>query len=213
MYKIGLIGKMGAGKTYVSDSLVASHGGERMAFADALKRDVIGFKLTEDGNIEKRRDRRILQDYGQFRRGELTKIETPTANLMNINGVCYIEKKASLNGEVMRNYTFMGFADKDYWVRQLVENASKAKGSVIVDDIRRANEATALAEAGFVIIKLQCPDEIRFARLKARDGSFDPSALNNISETEVDSIPFDFEIVNDGTTDPVTEIGSLTTNI
>lgn len=68
------------------------------------------------------------------------------------------------------------------------------KTGVLCSDIRFKNEATFLKELGFIIIRIECPLEIRLKRIKTVR---DP---NHISETDLDNYNyFDKIIQNDST--------------
>jgi dephospho-CoA kinase len=59
---LGIIGRMGAGKTTASNYLQSTYGFTRIAFADALKEKAV--RITPDGRIDKVRDRALLQFLG-----------------------------------------------------------------------------------------------------------------------------------------------------
>lgn len=198
MFKLGLIGKMGAGKTMLSEMVLQAFPGnsKRVAFANQLKEDVITFGLTVDGKIDKARDRSVLQNYGQMRRGELETFDYWAGRVTNNDGNCFLTHKTEHN----MNHMYVGNCSATHWVDITLEKIAELEQrnySVIVDDIRRENEAEALLNDNFIIIKINCNDEIRFARLRERDGSFDPSTLNDISESQVDSLPFTAAITNE----------------
>lgn len=194
MIKLAFVGKMASGKTELSQYFLDNYGGYRVAFADALKADVIKYRLTPDGEILKARDRSLLQNYGQLRRAEIANIDLmPQRILYNNQGKFIIE-------EMEPSVTFdLGKCYPEYWVDLAVAKALELSvtENVIIDDIRRANEAKALKDNGFTIVKIVASDETRKQRLNFRDGRFNERDLNNISESEVDKIPFDFGINND----------------
>jgi dephospho-CoA kinase len=196
---IGLIGRMGSGKTTIANKIIKDHDFVRLSFADKLKEDIIKFNLTEDGTIKKSRDRALLQNYGQLRRGELSFLKYHNGELVNLKnstGIFFYRK--SVSGK-MTNYENLGISHSDYWVEFLlgkINKLEKAK-SIIVDDIRRINEAKMLMDNKFLIIKIECEEQTRISRLINRDGDFDPNTLENISESEVDSLPYNLIINND----------------
>jgi dephospho-CoA kinase len=193
MMKIAFLGKMASGKTELSEYFLETYGGNRVAFADTLKKDVIDFGFTPDGNIVKSRDRELLQNYGQLRRGELSELQvSDDITLENHNDeFIMIDHKNNLTMKLGKSYT-------NYWVDQTISRTKflAQANNVIIDDIRRANEAEALKQIGFTIVKINTSDEVRMRRLIKRDGDFNKKNLNNISETEVDKIPFDYELNN-----------------
>lgn len=196
MFRFGLVGKMGSGKTTLGNMLIENFCGKRIAFADKLKEDILHFHFTEDGKIEKPRDRALMQAYGQLRRGELRTVDFYDGRVYNIDGSCYIARTERTGTKVMHSSEYVGECLSNHWVEQLIQKASALQNNIIVDDIRRNNESTALCENNFVIIKIDCSVEERLRRLTARDGSFDPKTLTDISETEVDEIKYDYVVDN-----------------
>ncbi len=194
MIKLGLLGKMASGKTTLSEHFIKKYNAQRVAFADGLKADIIHYGLTPDGKIDKARDRKLLQDYGQLRRGEISTISMLPNRVLykNFDGKFIIE-------EIELDQKFeLGWCYPEIWIDEAIKKALEvAKTSnVIIDDIRRKNEAEALRNNGFSIIKILASDITRRDRLIKRDGYYHESSLHNISEIEVDDIPYDFSIDN-----------------
>jgi dephospho-CoA kinase len=193
MLKIGLLGRMASGKTTLSEFFIDKYKATRVAFADALKEDLIKYALTPDGTIIKSRDRALLQNYGQLRRGELSTIDlSPYRILYNDNGKFIME-------ELELEHKFqLGWCYPEIWIDEAIKKALElaTTSNVIIEDIRRKNEAEALRKHGFSVIKINASDEARKNRLIQRDGYYHESSLHNISESEVDDIPYDFIIDN-----------------
>jgi dephospho-CoA kinase len=196
--KIGLIGKMGSGKTTISNEIIKKFQCVRLSFADKLKEDIIKLKLTKDGTIQKPRDRALLQNYGQLRRDELSSIHYYDGELVNLRNSLgsFFYKKTKENGRL--NYENLGMSYPNYWIDILLKKIQNIEENkfIIVDDIRRMNEAKILSDNNFFIVKIECDKNDRLNRLMSRDGNFDPETLENISESEVDSLPFDFLLYN-----------------
>lgn len=233
--KIALIGKMGAGKSALSQWFVDTYKATKISFADELKKDILNNFWTIDGEIKKPRDRQLMQNYGQLRRGEITEMNitkyvikqkpqeigwdymlplwrprpiTPEmeaegkylkqykGKILNLGGNCWAH--TSCDRPIL-----LGPCHFNYWVYLAIKKVEQLSenSNCIFDDIRRNNEEESLRESGFTIIKIDCPEDIRLQRLIARDGNFDPNTLNDISETQVDSIPFHYEIDNSGNLD------------
>lgn len=196
MFKFGLVGKMGSGKTTLGNMLIEKFGGQRIAFADKLKEDILHFHLIEDGKIQKPRDRSLMQAYGQLRRGELHTFNFYGGRVNNHDNNCYVDRIERNDTKVLHSSEYVGECSSNHWVDQLITKANALQNNVIVDDIRRNNEGAALRENGFIIVKVHASVEERYERLIARDGSFDTSTLEDISETEVDEIKFDYIVKN-----------------
>ena len=82
--------------------------------------------------------------------------------------------------------------DPMMWINDTIRCA-EAHAHVVVDDLRFVNEAMALAEHGFMIIRLNFPDdETQMKRLMTaypEDWERHWDARNDISETEIMTIP------------------------
>lgn len=196
------MGQMGAGKTYIVDHMLANnHSTVKIAFADKLKEDIIALGLTPDGRIEKPRDRQLLQNYGQLRRGEINQFyPVDNLSLFNFMGKTYRRDLYFPNTPFS-----IGECYPNYWVDQLMDKVKNTISNVIIEDVRRFNEAEAVRKHGFCVIKLECALEARLQRLLARDGSFNRETLTDISESEVDALPCYAAVKNETTLDYVTQ--------
>ena len=93
--------------------------------------------------------------------------------------------------------------DPDWWVNISLRSALDvlAEGrSVFFTDTRFPNEAEAVRDIGFTVVRLDITDETQRTRLADRDGlAPDPAAVNHPSETALDNYNgFDVRISNDG---------------
>jgi len=89
---------------------------------------------------------------------------------------------------------------EDIWIRKLLEKIGN-KQKIVIDDIRFKNEVKALKEHGFLIVKLECPEEVLKERLG--EGYVDPM---HPSEIEVFEIKADIVF---NCTKPVEEIADI----
>lgn len=79
--------------------------------------------------------------------------------------------------------------DSDVWVKYLIRNVSGE--NIIVDDMRFKNEADALREAGFLVVRVERDAELR--------GAWGYNVEDvHISETALDNYDFDYTLFNDG---------------
>lgn len=193
MLKIAFAGKMCSGKTWLSNKLVNDYGGIVISFASQLKKDVIELDLIPDGIIDKSRDRSLLQDYGQFRRGELSELETDKYILINIGGQAWKFSKDLSQSD------WLGICYANYWIDKTISTAEDLSKivNVFIDDIRFINEAKASKFVNFSIIKIFCSEEVRIERLIARDKGYNPEDFKNISEMQFDKIKSDYDITSD----------------
>lgn len=97
--------------------------------------------------------------------------------------------------------------DEDVWVKYLLKKVStheeyfyscfKYYPNIVVTDTRQKNEVEKLRANGFIVVKIDCPQEIRLERMKKNGDNFSEKDLNHDTEKQVDlSIP-DYTIVND----------------
>jgi len=214
--RIALIGRMGSGKSEIAKHFVNSLNFKRVALGDALKEEIVNYGLIPGSIIEKSRDRKTLQDWGQHRRGEKERFVFKSKLFHNKNKVSdgvtnyinYQGKKLSLVTYNVDSYNMIsksfGECYLDYWIDLLMPNVKKliAQGNYVInDDIRRQNELDAFKYMGFTTVKISVENDIRYKRLKIRDNQsdFDESIMNDISENEIDSLIADFDISNNGT--------------
>jgi dephospho-CoA kinase len=91
--------------------------------------------------------------------------------------------------------------DESVWVRHALAEVDRltAQGySVVVTDLRQPNEFEALRAAGFTIVRVTAPDEVRIARALAAGDDFTVHDLAHETELHVDAFAVDYEIDNSG---------------
>jgi dephospho-CoA kinase len=86
--------------------------------------------------------------------------------------------------------------DEDFWIRSGLRAIEKLPAPLVNDDTRFENEAETLSRAGWVIVRVQVPDEIRHHRLTALYGKDLDKVLSHPSETTVDKIPYHYGLWN-----------------
>lgn len=196
--RIGLVGKMGAGKSTVAARLVEHHGFTRLAFADPVKDAsvaAINAALVSIG-LEPTMTRAILERDKAALRGLPQWIGT----------------------EFGRQY----LGPESIWIDLLLRRVNEAEylarlggdeGRLVVDDCRFPNEAAALKAVGFWIIRVVRSKDCRIASIEAAIRSSNPgldeaalaskmaAAMAHPSETEIDRVPFHLTIQNRQTID------------
>lgn len=70
---------------------------------------------------------------------------------------------------------------------------------VIFTDMRQPNEYEHLKSNGFVMIKIECPEEIRIQRMIEAGEEVREDLLHHETESHIDSFEYDYLIKNDGT--------------
>ncbi|CAA07122.1 gp52 [Lomovskayavirus C31] len=172
---IGLIGRAQSGKDSVGARLRQRYGYQRVAFADPLKAAAL------------RIDPLIPTSYG---------VQTRLATLVNAVGwdyakVTYPEVRRILQhvGQTVRDI------DPGFWVRAAfpaIDAAERLSLPVVVTDVRYENEARALRDRGFSMVRV------------TRPGTLKPDAHK--SETELDNWATALTISNTGTLEDLNRI-------
>ena len=116
------------------------------------------------------------------------------------------------NGKPRHHYQFVGQKlrelDPDVWIKYLLKNVNademkrktqEIPHNVVVTDARQFNEYKALKENGYIIVKVECDEDIRIERMKASGDNFTPEMLHHETELQVDLIAPDVIIKNNGT--------------
>lgn len=122
---IGLCGKKGSGKTYIAEHLRDNHDAKIIRFADTLK-DMMRVMGFSEGQIN----------------GDLKEVACDM-----LNGLSPRYAMQTLGTEWGRN-----LLHENIWVDMLIGKASRAKGTVVVDDVRFPNEVDSIRESGGVLI-------------------------------------------------------------
>lgn len=169
--KIALFGKMRSGKNTVADILKEQYEFKEFAFGDGIGEIITKYFPEAFVNGKPRRH---YQHIGQ----ELRK----------------------LNPDVWVNYLFRSV--NHYLTQEQADSLimnRKANENIVITDGRQLNEAERLKEAGYIIIKVETPEDIRIQRIKESGDNFSPEQLNHETEKQVDLIEADVVIKNDGT--------------
>ena len=168
--RIALTGRMRSGKSTIADYLWLTHGFAKVSFASSLK-------LTADRLFshlyEPIYDGRSIREYRK-----------PRALLQEL-------------GQKLREI------DEDVWIKQaeqsmrVFENYRTTAG-IVIDDLRQPNEYEWARANGFVIIRVNAPDEMRIERAKAEGDDFSEGDLTHDTEQHCDKFDVDYTITNDG---------------
>jgi dephospho-CoA kinase len=106
-------------------------------------------------------------------------------------------------GQLMRQI------DNDVWVNKCFKEIETEKlmcvtavGKDVVNpiivDLRQPNEYQRCKSEGFIIIKVQCEDNIRLKRILEMNDKFDPKDLVHETELHIDKFECDYIISNNG---------------
>lgn len=200
--RIGLAtyGPIGSGKTFTAQAVKEMYGDEVEIFSfanplKALAEEMLGRK------INKATDRLFVAHVGQGIRSDVLKFMGP-----------YFLKeflfKSTNNDMFPDDREFKQFCDRidssvreftkanpswghtNFWVEVLIKQIEESNCRIaIVDDLRFKAEYDALKNVGFDFIKMECPSEIRVARIVARDGKYNPETEQHPSELEWPRFP------------------------
>ena len=172
---IALIGKAGSGKDTVGELLVQHAGYKRLAFADPVRE----MALVLDPIV-------VLADELGF--GETY------ARLSEVVAADGWDRAKRMYPEVRRILQNAGMAQREvdsfYWLDLLLEKWSTEWSPVVVTDCRFENEAVALRNLGFLLVRV------------IRPGA---GANDHVSETELDDFTVYRTIYNDGTVEDLRE--------
>ncbi|ELU5588580.1 hypothetical protein SCB17_003103 [Clostridium perfringens] len=172
--KIALFGKARSGKDTVGKILTGEKGFHRYAFGDEIGNIIRHYfpEVREHG-----KPRKYYQKIGQDFR-ELNPDVWINCLLRKV------DVSLKLNAGVNQHLRGQGKKEIPF--------------NIVVTDGRQTNEADILRKNGFVIVKINCPEEIRLQRMKAMGDVFNPQDLYHDTELQVDKIEADYEIDNFG---------------
>lgn len=184
---IGLSGKKGVGKDFISKTVIAPHfvrQGFRvttMAFADALKVFLVAGGKAQSIDA-------LFSDQKSVE----------TRQLLQTVGTDMIRKSHG----------------QDWWIRQLeawiqVRQIRDPVNVVIIPDVRFQNEVEWIERNGGLVIRVQQPGEQRVERTEPPTGYFTsilrrfwwaPTATttDHVSEQQLDDYPFEYYVTNNG---------------
>lgn len=174
---VGLVGRRRSGKDTTAGRLIHEHGYRRVAFADPLRNALLAMDpilppTSYPGNLASIQPIRLSR-YVEALGWEAAKRHPEVGRLLQETGVA------------MREHV-----DPDVWVRCGMAHASCWEHRpVVVTDVRFVNEAEAILDAGGALVRVTRPGPVPE---DGRDGE-------HVSETELDDIVCDREIVNGGT--------------
>ena len=98
---------------------------------------------------------------------------------------------------------FMRTINKDVWVnyleKELQLHSKHGFNSFVCTDLRQYNEYTFLKSKGFYIVKVVADKENRINRMNELGDNYEMDALNHETEQNINKIPYDYLINNNGT--------------
>ena len=157
---VALVGKFAAGKTTVANILCDAHDYRRVSMAANMKYIV-------------------NEAYGTIDKAELVPV-------MHRDGTPYelsVREVLQKLGESVKDF------DRDLWLRGMLRDTEYMMGPLVMDDTRLTFEVDALRERGWLIVKIDVPDQVRMERYENVHGRLPTLAeMTHVSETEIDKI-------------------------
>jgi dephospho-CoA kinase len=182
---IGLIGKFGSGKDTAAHALMTNFGYGKVSFAGPLKAMVADADPLVGCGDQQDRQNLCAQPL------HLSDVLLGGMSFEDAKRT-YPEVRRALQriGQGVRKY------DPDYWVRLAlkdVEYLNDLSCAVVITDVRYVNEAEALRDRGFKLIRVtRKPDPRGYTTAET-------ALMMHDSETDLDYWPADATIANDGT--------------
>ncbi|QFP93399.1 UNVERIFIED_ORG: putative deoxynucleoside monophosphate kinase [Xanthomonas phage Xoo-sp15] len=168
--KIAIAGEFRSGKSTVADYLDNKYGMLQFAFADELKKD---FHKEYPDIPMVPKPRKGYQLYGQLMR--------------------YVHGE-----EYWINKCFNKIHDVRLLARNYNTTGLEMKFSPVITDLRQENELERCREAGYFIIKVIAPEEVRIKRAEEAGDAFSVEEMNHETETYIKEMYADYTIVNKG---------------
>jgi dephospho-CoA kinase len=186
---IALVGNMYAGKSTIAETLASDLGYVRMAFAAPLK------------NV-------AALAYGTIDKGG--KYET-TLDVHPVNPAPDQQLIKSGREILQQVGQAMKAVDRDFWIKCFQREAARYDNvPLVVDDLRFLFERDMLREAGWFIVGVNTPEQVRMDRALRITGRVPTEAeLNHESEREVQQIieQADYVVLGDG--DPYKQVAFM----
>lgn len=190
--RLAIMGKMAAGKTFASTHLVENWGGQAWTTAERIKQ-ISHALVDQSGDLGSLLEVVLVE-------GDM--VELATVELLKFSDSYEPEpgnKPRRLYQEVGQILRDLHPSTRFCWEEDLERRMSEAPAAFTIIDIRaRESFNYFVTERDFASLLISAPEEVRRRRMQERDlrDVSDPSLLNHVSETDVDSLQFDFEISN-----------------
>lgn len=190
--RLAIMGKMASGKTFASSHLVGEWGGQAWTTAERIKQ-ISHALVDQSGDLDSLMevviidpDMRELGTHELLRFAESYSPEPGT-------------KPRRLYQEVGQILRDLHPSTRYCWEEDLERRMQEAPSPFTIIDIRaRESFKYFVEDRDFVSLLISAPEDVRRRRMQERDSRdiSDPTLLNHVSETDVDSLEFDFEISN-----------------
>jgi hypothetical protein len=160
MKNVAVVGQMCAGKTTLANLLVDIFGYEKVSMAANIK------------NI-------VNEVYGPYSKSSNVFVTTREGQVVEKS----IRTVLQQVGESVKD------ADRDFWLKWFLRDSEFMDNPLVMDDVRLGFEGAALAERGWLLVRLECPLDVRLKRHLDLYGYYPTETeLLHPTETEQDLI-------------------------
>lgn len=171
---IALVGKQGSGKSTLAKTLVEQHFYVAHSWAQPV-RQIFEMAYGE------------ITDYPAMK-AQLFEVATKDGTALRTGR----ELLQLIGTEALRNQV-----DQQFWIKAGLRRIWRGD-KMVNDDTRFQNEALALRQHGWLIIRVEADEDTRLRRL----GGFAAQTAGHSSETELEGIEVDFTVDSSGTYSP-----------
>ena len=202
---IAVGGKLGCGKSTVAKYLKSEYNAAICPFAFGVKTEVYAFLLTVNAT-DPFFDYLTKEQLSIVHDCEVVHLSAPARPVLPTDEekVKWIDARKDILRPILQLWgtEYRRKQDPGYWIKKNVERIERLRSNgcvaIVVDDMRFHNEAQALSEIGFTIVKVVVHNAEQLRRVLARDGSIDVKNLSHASELQSDSMAANHIIDNSG---------------
>ena len=203
---IAVSGKLGCGKSTVANYLKSIYNAAICPFAFGVKTEVYDFLTgkkilgTRFANALATREQFEIVDAAIDALANTVRPVLPSDE----EKVLWIDARKNVLRPILQLYgtEYRRKQDPGYWITKNVQRIERLRSNgcvaIVVDDMRFHNEAQALSEIGFSVVKVVVHNAEQLRRVLARDGSIDVKNLSHASELQSDSMAANYIIDNSG---------------
>lgn len=175
---VALCGKLRSGKSEVARYLAEKYGYTEFAFGDELKH--MAHEIFDVPETPKPRG--LYQSFGQAMRSI-----DPDVWVRKCFDVIawYANERAAFSESLCKHSAHL----------------TPAPLRPLISDLRQPNELARCRAEGYVIVRVNAPEELRRERAEAEGDAFDSASLTHETEQHVDLFAVDYDVYNTGTID------------
>lgn len=212
---IGVSGKIGSGKNYLSEQLIKElnklgYSTTEASFASSLRNELNRIiKTIKVDTIDGVEPSQIISNIKTIHKMDTTDAEELynilVEDILRVDGL----NAHSRTESIRRALQYLGTdvrrkTDNEYWVKEFHRTVPHAD-FILVTDVRFPNEADSVVEHKGIMLRLEVSPEIILERIQSRDGlKYSADALNHPSELALDEYDkFDYVISDEYNIDDI----------